>query len=531
MRKKVALETKIRDAALNLQKLQTVKRLSKQTSEQVDSGNRKVDLAAKELSRLLERASDVDRKLLEHRAGVLSFSVRNLESKLSPGNVNGESTDEGTSISGGRITSQELNSPTSSVTSMSTRAKFDGAHLFAGHADTIIPGSSRKMVNSGQVAALEEKLKTAEESLQEAEVKSLEMEKQVKLLQLEKSDVETSLNLDLQTAEETITKLEREMTEMENTDRDREAWVQERQALEEDLKSRVSMIRQLEIKVRELETVGTRSTTLEKNMLAKDEEIRRLRDEAERDRAQWERQRNQLEQEKREELQRMRGDFGNLQVVTDQLDAGRDALRTVVRSHRVVTSPGDTSFPTLAASLGAHIATLDSKLVQSEREKTELEVLRRKYEEDVRSGLEIRERLGREVDEARKEREESRKEVRLLETRIRVSNMDSFIINLRAKIHRNNLIVCSNSRMSRHLQQILLIRLKSMERFSLPFVDYGPCSRLWRLARPRWVKATHWPHLVLVLCPLSPTWMFVRSNHCTTQNPDSTRQRFLATST
>jgi Up-regulated During Septation len=427
MRKKVALETKIRDAALNLQKLQTVKRLSKQTSEQVDAGNRKVDIATKELSRLLERASDVDRKLLEHRAGVLSFSVRNLESKLSPGNVIGESTDESTSISGGRITSQELNSPTSSVTSMSTRAKFDGAHLFAGHADTIIPGSSRKVANSAQVAALEEKLKSVEESLEAAEVKASEMQKQVKLLQLEKSDVEATLNLDLQTAEETVSKLEREMTEMENGDRDREAWDRERQSLEEDLKTRTSMVQQLERRVRELETARARGDTLERAMIAKDDEIRRLRDDAERERAQWERQRSQFEQEKREEIQQIRGGFGNLQVITGELDAGRDALRSVVRSHRVPTSPGDTSFPSIAASLGAYIATLDSKLVQSDREKSELEVLRRKYEEDVRNGFEIRERLGREVEEARREREESRKEVRLLENRIKVSKVKSLI--------------------------------------------------------------------------------------------------------
>lgn len=424
MRKKVALETKIRDAAVNLQKLQTVKRLSKQTSEQVDAGNRKVDVAAKELSRLLERASDVDRKLLEHRAGVLSFSVRNLEAKISPGSINGETTDDSTSVSRTRTTSQALSSPTSSITSMSTRAKFDGAHLFAGHADTVIPGpSSRKLVNPAQLAALEEKLKAAEEAAEAAEVKDSELRKQVKLLELEKSNIETTLTLDLQTADETISKLEREMTEMESAVRDRETWDKERQTLTEDLESRIVVIEQLEKRVRELVASGIRSDDLEKTLLSKNEEIRQLRDDAERERAAWERRWSQLEQERQEEVQRIRGEFRDLQVAVEELNASHDALRSIMRSHNVPTSPAETSFRSLTASLETHLASLDSRLAQSEREKTELENLRRKYEEDVRNGLEIRERLGREIDDARKEREEFRREVRLLETRIKVSEL------------------------------------------------------------------------------------------------------------
>ena len=428
MRKKVALETKIRDAALNLQKLQTVKRLSKQTSEQVDAGNRKVDIATKELSRLLERASDVDRKLMEHRAGVLSFSVRNLETKISPGNVNSETTDESTSISGSRITSQAWSSPTSSITSMSTRAKFDGAHLFAGHADSIIPGpSSRKVANPAQIAALEEKLKAAEEAVEEAEAKSAEFEKQIKMLQLEKSDVEATLNLDLETADETISKLEREMSEMESIFRDKEMWSQERRTLEEDIQSRIVIIEQLEKRVQELLAGGTRSDNSQKALLLKDDEISQLRDDAERERAAWERRWSQLEQEKQEEVQQIQGEFRNLQAKVEELDASHDAISSVMRVHNVPTSPTDTSLQSLVTSLGTHVASLNSKLAESEREKAELEILRRKYEDDVRSGLEIRERLGREVEDARREREESRREVRLLETRVKVSMLQCFL--------------------------------------------------------------------------------------------------------
>lgn len=95
MNKKVALETKMRDAAVSLSKLNaTSKAVSKQTSEQLDTANRKLEAAQKELWRMSERAGEVQRKLLEHRAGVLSHSVRALERK------NGTADNSDTSLSG-----------------------------------------------------------------------------------------------------------------------------------------------------------------------------------------------------------------------------------------------------------------------------------------------------------------------------------------------------------------------------------------------------------------------------------------------
>ena len=126
--KKVALETKIRDAATSLSRLNPSKQ---QTTEQLEAANRKVDAVQRDLARIAERYNEVERKLLEHRAGVLSFSVRSLEQQLRPKDPNDPT--------GGRITpaaSREL-SPTSTGNSMSaiSRPKFEGAHLYAGHAD------------------------------------------------------------------------------------------------------------------------------------------------------------------------------------------------------------------------------------------------------------------------------------------------------------------------------------------------------------------------------------------------------------
>ena len=80
MGKKLTLETKIRDAALSLSKANaSYKNVSKQTDDQLNTANKKVEEAQKELWRVSERYNEVQRKLLEHRAGVLSQSVRKLE--------------------------------------------------------------------------------------------------------------------------------------------------------------------------------------------------------------------------------------------------------------------------------------------------------------------------------------------------------------------------------------------------------------------------------------------------------------------
>ncbi|KAI5115009.1 hypothetical protein M0805_008266, partial [Coniferiporia weirii] len=83
MTKKLKLETKIRDAAASLVKVNVAHRnISKQSAEQLESANRKVESVQKDLWRISERSNEIYRKLLEHRAGVLGFSLRTLEAKV-----------------------------------------------------------------------------------------------------------------------------------------------------------------------------------------------------------------------------------------------------------------------------------------------------------------------------------------------------------------------------------------------------------------------------------------------------------------
>ncbi|KAF8995207.1 hypothetical protein BDQ17DRAFT_1430572 [Cyathus striatus] len=89
MSKKVSLEIKIRDAATTLSDVKAShKKVSKQTEKQLDVANKRVEAAQKDLWRISEQVNQVQKKLLEHRAGVLSASqVRNTEEKMnSPSN-------------------------------------------------------------------------------------------------------------------------------------------------------------------------------------------------------------------------------------------------------------------------------------------------------------------------------------------------------------------------------------------------------------------------------------------------------------
>ncbi|CAI2180059.1 6003_t:CDS:2 [Funneliformis geosporum] len=81
---KLSLESKIREAASSLARLHASnKRLSRQATDHLATANRKVDQVATELWKLTQRAGEVQRKLLQHMAGVLSIGIRKLEEKSS----------------------------------------------------------------------------------------------------------------------------------------------------------------------------------------------------------------------------------------------------------------------------------------------------------------------------------------------------------------------------------------------------------------------------------------------------------------
>ncbi|CAG8549474.1 10991_t:CDS:2 [Diversispora eburnea] len=102
---KLSLESKIREAASSLARLHASnKRLSRQATDHLSQANRKVDQVATELWKLTQRAGEVQRRLLQHMAGILCMGFRKLEenqAQLIPQNPAQNSSSEGTNGTNG----------------------------------------------------------------------------------------------------------------------------------------------------------------------------------------------------------------------------------------------------------------------------------------------------------------------------------------------------------------------------------------------------------------------------------------------
>ncbi|KAG6841855.1 hypothetical protein C0991_006263 [Blastosporella zonata] len=435
MSRKLTLETKMRDAAVSLSKMNAAtKKVSKQTEDQLASANGRVDTAQQELWRISERAHEVHRRLLEHRAGVLSYSVRNLEKTALQGAGNGAGEDSGYDSSN-RSTLMSPASSSMTGVSSSTKARFDGRHLFAGHVDAVIP---RRQLSSDAAAAeitsLEEKLKAATESLTAASRKQAELSRELTMMKLEKEEVETMMSLDLQSAEDTIKELQEETSMLEELDAavqalqaEKKIWLEEKTRLEEEA-----------AKVQEMgesRSAGSEKESAEGRRLLqeKDEEILRIKTQWQAERDVWGRRKNELEDEKMEDLARLQEEMDSarddneraLQQAHGELDSFISSLRSLVKHHGIVLFSRDSSLQGLLSSVGTHLETVHGKLESHTRTENEWNDVRRKIEEDVRAGLDKREALARDLEQARRERDEARQDARTASERASIKDKDT----------------------------------------------------------------------------------------------------------
>ncbi|KAF9814377.1 hypothetical protein IEO21_05111 [Rhodonia placenta] len=394
--KKLALETKIRDAALSLSKANaSFKNVSKQTSEQLDTASRKVELAQKELWRISERANEVQRKLLEHQENCAIRRRFHLQMSPTP-------------------------SSATSITTSSSRGRFE--HFVAGHSDSIVPQVPRAPPTIAEVSVLEEKLKAATAALEAATAKQAEMVRDLSLLKLEKDQVETTLGMDLQTAEDTISMLGQEASKvgevearLQELEAERDAWEADRAELEERRREVDTLERRLEVleeqsgEAAEMSSVFAREREERLGRLAVlESELAEERADRAEERQAWAAERAALAD----------GASGRT-----ELDAGVNALSELMQTHGILLVSRDSSIVGLVASVGRHLEDLRAKIDAHTRAEEEWAVLRAKLEGDIRAGLDKREALFEEVEEARRTRDEARVQARELETQLRVAQM------------------------------------------------------------------------------------------------------------
>jgi hypothetical protein len=178
LQRKLATEVKIRDAAQTLARLNSSNsspsNISRQSSSALEIAERKVAAAQTELWRLQERVANVDRRLLEHRAGVLGAALAGAErAQAKEHNISIPDTDSG------------FRSPLSSASSLAvTTPRFDGAHFFAGHEGAIVPrmqlrGADIVLDSGGGGSASQQELEELEAKLVAAEALVQEREAQL----------------------------------------------------------------------------------------------------------------------------------------------------------------------------------------------------------------------------------------------------------------------------------------------------------------------------------------------------------------
>jgi hypothetical protein len=178
LQRKLATEVKIRDAAQTLARLNASNSspspISRQSSSALETAERKVAAAQTELWRLQERAANIDRRLLEHRAGVLGAALAEAE--------RAQTKEHSNSI---LDTDSSFRSPLSSSSSLAvTTPKFDGAHFFAGHEGAIVPrkqwrGADLVQDSGGGGGASQQELEEFEARLVAAEALAQEREAQL----------------------------------------------------------------------------------------------------------------------------------------------------------------------------------------------------------------------------------------------------------------------------------------------------------------------------------------------------------------
>lgn len=383
----------MRDAASKLSG-STSKRNSAKT-DQFAEANAKAEAAQRELLKATERAATIDRRLLEHRAAVLAHTVRTIEerSRQTQSTEAGDSSDNGTL---GTTISGELSPVSTAPTSLSvsSRTKFEGPHLFAGHSDAILPSLPRPLPTWKELDTLQEQLRSATEAAEVAKVQAAEYMRELSVLKLDQVELESKANVEMQRSEETITKLEKDLlgmremhSEIQGLRAAMEAMERENATLTQTLRQRSTAMATLGIRP------GSSASSWSPSPLDSwDEDIAALR----------------------EELLLARQAAASLsKQSSEELETGRSTLADVARSLNIVLPGSISTIPALAAALATHVSGLQGRVDQHARSQSHWDAERLRLENELKGGMETQRRLLSDVEEARRDRDELRSQLRV----------------------------------------------------------------------------------------------------------------------
>lgn len=270
------------------------------------------------------------------------------------------------------------------------------------------------------IAALEVELPKMEQM--ENDFEQLEEEKRLwEQERLERDELIRQLQLQLQgsetTSSQTSTAWDQERVERDDQIRQLRLQIQDLEstssqttkAWEQERTERDDLVRQLRLQLQALETSSSQASV-------SDSELRRLQLDMEQERLAWNQERSHLEDEKMEDLARLQEEMDRLKAndelaleqLSQELKNGIVLAQQCIQKHNISLYTRETSLKALLVSIESHLENSGSKV--------ELEALRRQLDEEVSK----REALLRDIEEARRERDDARKEIRMLNTRLKV---------------------------------------------------------------------------------------------------------------
>jgi hypothetical protein len=327
-----------------------------------------------ELWRVQERATNIGRRLLEHRAGVLGAALAETERAALAQEQTGAATPVTVAASDG------LRSPLSSPA-----LKFDGAHLFAGHQDAVVPGRthSRSATSVSSAGVSQKELEELEARLAVAEERAKERE-----VELENARMAATAEL-----EDVRTAAEQELADVRTADASELARVRERAR---DLEGRVAHLEgELESSAQRREDAtgmeAARIRTLERKLLDTESEVKRAQAEAEVaaatwavEKASWVSEREEFEQEKGRwaglsealESERELWELEREELAAqakDQIAEAADGLRGLIQRFDIPLFSRESGLAVLVDALGRylekHNAQVSEQLLAAEVER------------------------------------------------------------------------------------------------------------------------------------------------------------------
>jgi chromosome segregation ATPase len=118
-------------------------------------------------------------------------------------------------------------------------------------------------------------------------------------------------------------------------------------------------------------------------------------------------------------------DHETMEQTQEEMASGLRTLQSMAKTHGIVLFSRDSSLQGLLNAVAMHIESVHTKLESYSKAQAEWESLRRRLEDDVRNGLDKREGLARDLEEARRERDSARRDTLTLESRGKASVGDN----------------------------------------------------------------------------------------------------------